>query len=161
MALYFLSVLGATANLVVSFNYNSPENCDWSFRDPVKQEVSLMCNLRTISSDLDSSSLSVSQTEHTKELSVHCSDVLFFQSSLQSRIFQRLFNLDTLSIEYCKLTSLPSGTFLGLDVLKRLTITTHNSDWSAMALELQSESLVGMPQLENLQLGQKQHLDIT
>lgn len=151
VALYcFISAL---LQCVAAFTYNAPENCDWSFRDKVKEEVSLMCNLRTISSDLDSSSLSVSQTEHTRQLSVHCSDVLFFQSSLQSRSFQRLFNLDTLSIEYCKLTSLPSGTFLGLDALKQLTVTTHNSDWSAMALELESESLVGMPHLEYLQLG--------
>ncbi|KAF2362520.1 Toll/interleukin-1 receptor (TIR) domain [Trinorchestia longiramus] len=137
----------------VAFTYNAPSNCEWSFRDPSKQDVALVCNVRTISSDLDSSSLSLSQTEHTKQLSVMCSDVLFFQSSLQSRIFQRLYNLDTLSIEYCKLTSLPSGTFLGLDVLKKLTVTTHNSDWSVMALELESESLVGMPHLEYLQLG--------
>nr|ANG08894.1 toll family protein LongTollB [Parhyale hawaiensis] len=137
----------------VAFTYNAPNNCEWSFRDPTNQDVSLVCNLRTISSDLDSSSLSLSQAEHTKQLSVLCSDVLFFQSSLQSRIFQRFYNLDSLSIEYCKLTSLPSGTFLGLDVLKKLTVTTHNSDWSIMALDLESESLVGMPHLEYLQLG--------
>ena len=137
----------------MSFTYNAPENCEWSFRDPVKEEVSLVCNLRTISSDLDSSSLSISQTEHTRQLTVQCSDVLFFQSSLQARIFQRLYNLDVLAIEYCKLTSLPSGTFLGLDSLRRLSVTTHNSDWSAMALQLHSESLVGMPHLESLQLG--------
>ena len=137
-----------------TFLYTAPENCDWTLRDAVREEVTLSCRLRTISSDFDSSNFSLSQAEHVTELRVLCSDVLFFQSSLQPRVFQRLYSLNTLTLEHCKLTELRPGTFLGLDGMRQLTVRSHNSDWSAMALELKPDSLVGMPHLEQLDLGQ-------
>ncbi|XP_047488034.1 toll-like receptor Tollo [Penaeus chinensis] len=152
VALYVFASVFASCS--VAFVYDAPENCDWTFRDEAQREVSLTCSLRTIGSDFDSSNFSIAQSEHTTELEILCSDVLFFQSSLQPRVFQRLYNLDTISIEFCKLTSLPAGAFLGLDAMKALAVRTHNSDWSAMALELNPDSLVGMPHLERLDLGQ-------
>ena len=150
----FYSIISAMAHSVMTISYEPPENCDWSYSDSNRKEVSLFCNLRTIGSDFVSSNLSVAQSEHTTTLDILCSDVLFFQSSLQPRLFQRLYNLHTLGIQYCKLNSVPGGTFLGLDSLRQLTVSTHNSDWSAMALELFPDSLVGMPNLEKLDLGQ-------
>ncbi|KAL7648279.1 UNVERIFIED_CONTAM: hypothetical protein RMT77_000185 [Armadillidium vulgare] len=152
--LLIFCLLGATVNIVFTFTYEAPENCEWNFRDAIKRAVSLSCNLRTITSDFDSFRFSVAQSDYTVELKVFCSAVLFFQSSLQPRTFQRLYNLDSLTIEYCKLTSLPPGTFLELDELKYLAVRSHNSDWSAMSLELSQESLIGMPKLEHLDLGQ-------
>lgn len=153
--LMFLCLFGTVIHKsVFAFTYEAPENCEWKFRDSVLRQVSLSCNLRTINSDFDSNGLSVTQSDYTVELIVHCSDVLFFQSSLQPRIFQRMYNLQTLTIEFCKLNSLPGGTFLELDELRFLSVRTHNSDWSAMALELSKDSLIGMPKLEHLDLGQ-------
>nr|AOF80300.1 toll [Macrobrachium rosenbergii] len=149
-----ISVLASVLTTAVTLIYNAPENCNWNYRDSNQKDVTLSCNLRTIGSDFDTSNFSISQSEHTTDLEILCSDVLFFRSSLQPRVFQRLFNLDTITIEYCKLTGLPAGTFLGLDAMKMLTVRTHNSDWSAMALELSPDSLVGMPHLERLDLGQ-------
>ncbi|KAK3849454.1 hypothetical protein Pcinc_043795 [Petrolisthes cinctipes] len=145
-----------------NFVFTAPENCDWTLRDNNNggaearggPQVVLSCSLRTIGSDFDTRNFTVSQSEHITELKVKCSDVLFFQSTLQPRVFQRLYNLDTISIEYCKLTDLPPGAFLGLDGMKELSVRTHNMDWSAMALELTPDSLVGMPHLERLDLGQ-------
>nr|XP_045586253.1 toll-like receptor Tollo [Procambarus clarkii]XP_045586254.1 toll-like receptor Tollo [Procambarus clarkii] len=152
VALFVFAIVFVARSM--AFVYNAPENCDWRLRDSEREEVALSCSLRTIGSDFSGSNFTISQSEHISELEILCSDVLFFQSSLQPRVFQRLYNLDTIVIEFCKLTSLPPGAFLGLDAMKRLTVRTHNSDWSAMALELTPDSLVGMPHLERLDLGQ-------
>ncbi|CAL4124847.1 unnamed protein product, partial [Meganyctiphanes norvegica] len=126
-----------------------PENCESTPSNPGL----LDCNIRTFGSDWNISHFSSGHSEHIVSLNIACSDVLFFQSSLEPRSFQRLNHMLHLDIHFCKFTHLPDRTFLGLDNLESLVIRTHNGDWSAMSLELTSNSLVGITRLERLDLG--------
>ncbi|CAL4124637.1 unnamed protein product [Meganyctiphanes norvegica] len=149
---YLLVYFSVSVHFSQSLVSHIPEQCDWS-QDNLSKN-SLECNIRTFGSDWNISHFNIDQIENIESLGVQCSDVLFFQSSLEPRAFQRLYHMHHLSIEFCKVTNLPAGTFLGLDNIESLSLRTHNSDWSAMALELRSDSLVGMPRLERLDLGQ-------
>ncbi|KAF4524450.1 hypothetical protein B566_EDAN018100 [Ephemera danica] len=119
-----------------------------------KEQVALLCRVRTINSELEHTNFSVIQPQHTALLRIECSDTLFFQSSLSTDSFKPLVELKELSIEYCKLGNLPSGAFRGLRNLRRLSLRTHNTDWSAMALELAQDAFSEVPLLERLDLAE-------
>ena len=70
-------------------------------------------------------------------LSLQCSDVFFYESVLRTNQFGYLPNLVNLDVEYCKVRRVPALAFSGLSGLRDLDVTTHNSDWSAMVLELE------------------------
>ncbi|CAL4116352.1 unnamed protein product, partial [Meganyctiphanes norvegica] len=143
-----------------AFTFQSPENCKWRLQDGNINQIALDCSIRTINSDVDIFKIRSDQSEQITSINVDCSDVLFFQSTLEPRAFQRFYHLQQLDIQFCKLNSLPAGTFLGLDNMKSLTVRTHNTDWSSMALELTPDSLVGMPRLESLDLGENNLKDL-
>ncbi|CAL4172740.1 unnamed protein product, partial [Meganyctiphanes norvegica] len=78
----------------------APHNCEWNLAS--NTQASLQCDIRTFGSDWNISHFSSDHSEHINSLSVDCSDVLFFQSSLEPRAFQRLYHMLHLDIEYCK-----------------------------------------------------------
>ena len=92
--------------------------------------------------------------EHQSELgranALHlaCSDVFFFESNLRSDHFGSLLQLETLSIEYCKIRTLPPRSFVGLSSLQHLSIETFNSEWSAILLDIDYEAFVGLSKYE-------------
>ncbi|XP_071445931.1 toll-like receptor Tollo [Hetaerina americana] len=137
-----------------------PDDSDGSLLDDDgegdDEEVSLFCRLRTINSELENTNFSAIQPRHTAALRLECSDALFFQSSLRTDSFRALTFLRTLSIEYCKLGSLPAGAFRGLTRLRRLTLRTHNADWSALALDVEKGafSASDLPRLTHLDLSE-------
>ena len=96
--------------------------------------------------------------EHQAELgranSLHlsCSDVFFFESNLRSDHFGSLLELRRLSIEYCKIRTLPPRSFVGLSSLLHLSIQTYNSEWSAILLDIDYEAFVGLSKLQTLML---------
>ncbi|CAL4222067.1 unnamed protein product [Meganyctiphanes norvegica] len=141
-------------NVMLAFTFESPENCKWRLQGGNRNHIALDCSIRTINSDFDIFKFRSDQSEQITSVNVDCSDVLFFQSTLEPRVFQSLYHLQNLDIKFCKLNSLPAGTFLGLENMKSLTVRTHNSDWNVMALELTRDSLLGMPHLESLDLGE-------
>ncbi|CAL4096205.1 unnamed protein product [Meganyctiphanes norvegica] len=153
----FTSVLLALSQ---AFTFQSPENCKWRLQDGNKNKIALDCSIRTINSDFDIFKFRSDQSEQITSINVDCSDVFFFQSTMEPRAFQSFYHLQQLDIQFCKFKSLPAGIFLGLDNMKSLTVRTHNSDWSAMALELISNSLVGMPHLESLDFGENNLWDL-
>ncbi|GAB0090886.1 Toll-like receptor [Sergentomyia squamirostris] len=125
-------VLGASMSKSVL--YQAPDECRWV--GSTDDDVTLVCKLRTINSELENTNFSVIQPQNTIRLRLECSDGLFFQSSINPGSFRALYELRSLSVEYCKLSNLTDGTFRGLTSLKNLTVRTHNSDWSAMSLEV-------------------------
>ncbi|XP_059470097.1 toll-like receptor Tollo [Neocloeon triangulifer] len=176
-ALVFTVLLGGAifgvlpASLSKPLRYTAPDECRWVTLEPPppppegtaedvggggsgEQQVALMCRLKTINSELEHTNFSVIQPQHTALLRIECSDALFFQSSLSTDSFRPLVELRELSIEFCKLGSLPSGAFRGLKRLRVLSLRTHNTDWSAMALELAQDAFTELPQLTSLDLSE-------
>ncbi|XP_039449791.1 toll-like receptor 6 [Culex pipiens pallens] len=82
---------------------------------------------------------------------------MFFESSLEStttpgNFLGNLNSLLRLSIEYCKIKYIPAMAFSNMKVLKSLTLSTHNIDWSVMNLELHPDSFRGLTELKEMHL---------
>lgn len=145
-------VLGAS--LSRALRYKAPDECKWLADGETEDEVSLVCHLRTINSELENTNFSVIQSQHTVRLRLECSDALFYQSSLSAGSFRPLVELRELVIEYCKIANLSDDAFRGLKKLRNLTVRTHNTDWSSMALEISAKAFSDeLSQLERLDLG--------
>ena len=146
-------VLGAS--LSKALRYKAPDECEWVATGDSADDVSLVCRLRTINSELENTNFSVIQPHHTVRLKLECSDALFYQSSLSAGSFRPLVELRELVIEYCKIGNLSDEAFKGLKELRNLTVRTHNTDWSAMALEISARAFTEeLNQLERLDLGE-------
>ncbi|XP_073995187.1 toll-like receptor 6 [Rhodnius prolixus] len=142
----------ASDNNSTTLRYEAPEDCQWWIREPPGVEVSLACTLRTINSELDTTNFSVIPTDHTASLMIRCDPTLMSRSTLEEKSFAHLIRLRELGLEYCKLTKLVSGALYGLVDLRNLTIRTHNIDWSALSLELDTDCFQHVKQLERLDL---------
>ncbi|KAL3276818.1 hypothetical protein HHI36_012179 [Cryptolaemus montrouzieri] len=156
-AVLFGAVFGVlSASLSKALRYQAPDECKWVVVDSdVEDDVALVCKLRTINSELENTNFSVIQPQHTVRLRLECSDGLFFQSSLSAGSFKPLVELRELSIEYCKIGNLSDGAFKGLKELRNLTVRTHNTDWSAMALDVSPNAFTDeLRNLERLDLGE-------
>ncbi|XP_043266804.1 toll-like receptor Tollo [Venturia canescens] len=146
-------VLGAS--LSKALRYKAPDECKWVATGDAEDDVSLVCRLRTINSELENTNFSVIQPQHTVRLRLECSDALFYQSSLNGGSFRPLVELRELVIEYCKIGNLSDDAFKGLKELRNLTVRTHNTDWSAMALDISARAFTEeLSQLERLDLGE-------
>lgn len=171
----FTVLLGAifgvlSASLSKALRYQAPDECKWvvlnanggagefsgtGASEGSSDDVALVCRLRTINSELENTNFSVIQPQHTVRLRLECSDILFFQSSLSSGSFRPLVELRDLAIEYCKIGNLSAGAFRGLRELRNLTVRTHNTDWSAMTLEVDPDAFTEeLGLLERLDLGE-------
>ena len=93
-----------------------------------------------------------SEVGRANALHLACSDVFFFESNLRSDHFGSLLELETLSIEYCKIRTLPPRSFVGLSSLQHLSIETFNSEWSAILLDIDYEAFVGLSKLTTIKL---------
>ncbi|KAL6267920.1 hypothetical protein P5V15_000988 [Pogonomyrmex californicus] len=157
----FLAILLGTifgvlgASLSKALRYKAPDECKWITTGDAEDDVSLVCRLRTINSELENTNFSVIQPQHTVRLRLECSDALFYQSSLSAGSFRPLVELRELVIEYCKIGNLSDDAFKGLKELRNLTVRTHNTDWSAMALDVSAGAFTDeLRQLEKLDLGE-------
>ena len=148
---------------------DAPRDCEWQRAEglPADGDVSLSesaavlsCRLRTIGgTDGLLSNLTAVQAERVTALRLECSDVLFFESSLEENrhhggggFLSQLRALRRLSIEHCKIRYVPGSVLAPLRDLRHLSIRTHNTDWSAMAMEFNSESFRGLAELRGLDL---------
>ena len=126
--------------------------CVW---DDTISDPTVECKLRILDFRRNSSDVvpanGIKNAGATK-MSIVCSDVFFFESQLRSDHLGSLDRLQELDISYCKIRKLPPRSFVGLTRLRRLAIHTHNSDWPALSLEPDYESLVGLDHLETLDL---------
>ena len=127
--------------------------CQWTPND----QASVECHLKILDFRRNSSSIAAMQVPHpglneAESLGVFCSDVFFFESQLRSDHFGSLDSLANLEISFCKLRTLPPRTFVGLQGLTSLKIHTHNKDWTSLQMEPDYESLVGLEQLQSLDM---------
>lgn len=139
------------ANVVdATIRYDAPDDCRFSIQE--NQDVSLICNLRTVNSEFDTTNFSVIPSEHTVSLSILCNDTIMAKSSLEPKSFAHLVRLKELSVEHCKLAKFSRDVLEGLAELKNLTIQTHNINWPALSLDIQSDSFQNSKTLERLDL---------
>lgn len=113
-------------------------------------DISLSCHLRTINSEFDKTNFSAIPGDSVVSLRLECSNILFYQSSLESASLSHLTRLSSLHIEHCKLSRLPPGVFSGLDLLRNLTIRTHNTAWPALSLDIAAGVFNQLPHLEKI-----------
>lgn len=132
-------VLGAS--LSNSVRYQAPDECQWF--GSTDADITLVCRLRTINSELENTNFSVIQPQNTIRLRLECNDSLFFHSSISPGNFRSLIELRSLTINYCKIANLTAGAFNGLRELRNLTIVTHNTYWSSMSLDIASNVFNG------------------
>lgn len=121
------------------------------------EEPVLYCQIRTINSaESLIRNMSQNEADRVSTLMLECNDVLFFESSLdtqrQGNFLSILRRLKDLRVENCKLRNIPANALSPLKHLKRLMLRSHNSEWSAMTLELHRESFRGLNELRSLDL---------
>ena len=102
---------------------------------------SLTCQMKTLQSGFDSSQLA-----RAKQIAIHCSDQLIFESHLTSEHFGKLPKLEELSITSCKIRHVPAKAFFGLANLKRLSLQSH----SAISMDIDVESFKKVNNLEEV-----------
>lgn len=121
----------------------------------------LGCKLRTLSG-IGSllGNLSVHQTDRIAELKLECNELLFFVSSLDMPpnqpadrgFLSALRKLVHLQINYCKMKHLPALILANMPNLRSFTLRTHNTDWSAMNLEVHPQSFSGLNEMRKIEL---------
>lgn len=137
-----------------------PHEC--AYRSPeteTSENAVLFCKIRTISS-LDHLLQNITRTHFDDVISLHvqCSEILFFESTLTAQTEKisgkhvNLAKLHDLVIDKCKLRQIPARAFENFKDLKRLHVTTHNSEWSAMTMELHEQAFTGLNELIELNL---------
>ena len=159
----------------ITSRHENLRDCEWQRVSQVPESVSdedaaatsaslasvvLSCRIRTIGgTDALLSNLTATQMERVTALRLECSDVLFFESSLENNdkhgggsFLGQLRRLRDLRIEYCKIRYVPSAVFASLRELRHLSLRTHNTDWSAMTMEFHIDSFHGLIELRSLDL---------
>ncbi|KAL0830676.1 hypothetical protein ABMA28_002813 [Loxostege sticticalis] len=137
-----------------------PHECAYrSSETETSENAVLFCKIRTISS-LDHLLQNISRTHFDEVLSLHvqCSEILFFESTLTAHTDKtqgkqtNLAKLRDLVVDKCKIRQIPARAFENFKDLKRLHVTTHNSEWSAMTMELHEQAFAGLKELIELDL---------
>lgn len=137
-----------------------PHECAYrSLEAETSENAVLFCKIRTISS-LDHLLQNISRTHFDDVISLHvqCSEILFFESTLTAHAEKSTGKHTTLSklrdlvVDKCKIRQIPARAFENFTDLKRLHVTTHNSEWSAMTMELHEQAFAGLNELIELDL---------
>ena len=111
-------------------------------------EHSYHCALRTLQDGLQDDIDIVA----AKKLKVKCADLLPLESQMKSEHFGNLPALEELDIEFCKIRQLPTRSFSGLTNLKKLTLQSHNSEWSSIMMEVDVTSFHNLDKIEDLNM---------
>ncbi|XKL61644.1 hypothetical protein PGB90_001477 [Kerria lacca] len=155
----FFRELFLCAFFVLSKGHSNEPSCVWqriqnNAEDAlVPTTISLQCRVRTISNaDSVLANLTSTQMDKITSFNLECSDVLFFESSLENSFLTQLRRLQDLKLEYCKIRYIPVAVLSPSRELRHLTLRTHNRDWSAMTMLFHTDSFRGLPQLKFLDL---------
>ena len=119
------------------------------------EDNTFTCYLRTLQTTEMDSSISDKDRKGistAKKLHVRCSDVFFFESQLKSEHFGSLPELEQLDIEFCKIRNIPPRAFAGLTNLKSLSVQSHNSEWTSILLDVDSNGFRKINSIESLNL---------
>ncbi len=116
----------------------------------------LTCSLRTLNprNDTSETDLTSGTLSGASRVRVRCSDVFFYESFLRTNHFGFLPDLRQLWLDSCKIRRVPALAFSGLSGLRSLVLRSRNSEWPAMAMELERDALTGLDRLRRLNLTQ-------
>lgn len=150
--LFMCSLVPNSVQRSISANDNRPPHgCDWIKSNPEE----LSCWLRTIGGvELLLNNLTQMQMSKLKSIKLSCSDVLFFDNSLdetrQSVFWSSLDQLRSLNIQFCKIRHIPEFILSKFRELHHLSFRSHNI---GMSLEIVANSFRGLGELRTLDLG--------
>lgn len=133
-----------------AFSYEAPDDCKFSLIK--NHDISLVCNLRTVNSEIDTTNFSVIPIEHTTSLTILCNNEFKTKSRLKEKSFSHLVQLNELSLEYCKFTKLQQEFFSGLSGIRNLSIRTHNIYFPSLNLEIDGTTFNYVKNLMRLDL---------
>ncbi|XP_058807757.1 toll-like receptor 6 [Phymastichus coffea] len=163
-ALVLLCCCNANSEARSISSLEAPRGCTWRHEDEDAQ--TLVCRLRTMSTAVSIlGNLSSLQADSVSALSLECNEALFYESQLQDSLnassgtvtggsfLGGLPRLERLRIEHCKIRNLPAGAFAAAPELRRLSLRSHNGDWTSIAMELHRDALRGLSELRELDLG--------
>ena len=114
------------------------------------EDNQLECLMRTLQSDGINQAHSV--LSDIEKLNIICSDAFFYESILSPEHLGDLPNLRQLQLQYCKIRQIPKEAFRGLEHLHKLTINSHNSEWSSILMDMDKDSFAGLNNLQSLDL---------
>ncbi|KAL1500860.1 hypothetical protein ABEB36_006284 [Hypothenemus hampei] len=141
-------------SLTVNYVDSAPRGCHWQMQpiENLEEDLVLNCQIRTISNaDFLIGNLSKTQADRVSVLKLQCNDALFFESTLDISSHP-LRKLRELQIDNCKIRNVPVNAMSNFRQLKKLSIKSHNSEWSVMTLDLHSASFKGLDELKYLDL---------
>lgn len=113
---------------------------------------SIMCFMRTIDNASAIDFSEVDGTASTSTLSIHCDSTILDESVVSTGFFQKLENLEQITIDGCKLLHLINSSFSGLRNLRRIEIETRNIDGNK--LEIESGIFIDLPNVNAIKLTQ-------
>lgn len=159
---FFVYVLFCSTAVKICGAADTPRECAFrsATRDQSQGNTVLFCKIRTINS-LEHLLQNISKTHYEDVFSLHvqCNEILFFESTLTAQTTAKvdgkhagLAKLRDLVIEKCKIRQIPARAFENFKDLKSLQLTTHNSEWSAMTMDLNERSFSGLNELVELNL---------
>lgn len=130
-----------------------PSGCD--LYNTLESTDELFCQLKTIGlAETLLGNLSTHQASRISTIRLQCSDLLFFESSLESKkeFLGSFKKLKDLHIEFCKIRYVPSMIFGALKDLKTLVLRMHNQHKDWMSMEFHENSFKGLNELQTLDL---------
>lgn len=122
--------------------------------DSNPQPVEIHCSLRYLNviPGLDWMNISHPDQSSARSLSIECADPTAFPSALSRSSFAGFSELESLSVDSCRLAELVEGSFRGLGGLRHLRIQTRNSEWPGTSLALDNNVLDDIRTLQSLDL---------
>lgn len=151
-----LSTIVSAHTASYTTEYQKPDDCHWSSQVYKDDEPTLICQFRAINIELDHTNFSIIPPRSTTRLRLECTDDQFFQHSLSPGSFRHLIELRSLQVVNCKIGNLSNNAFSGLRNLVNLTIQTHNTEWSAMGLDIDRDAFntVDLAALQRLDMSE-------
>lgn len=119
--------------------YEAPDDCQ-TIVNPLNQEVKLICNLRTVNSEFETTNFSVIPSEHTVSLTIVCDNEIMARSTFRPNSFVHLTRLRELVIVNCKVDRFAQDILFGLNQLQNLTVQSKNFNLN-LVVEAHSFSL--------------------
>ena len=127
---------------------NSLNECKWDYNKITKLTI---CSIRTL--ELTHGAELLQEAQGTNKLDIVCDESILVESQLPKKLFRDLSSVIELGFDSCKFVKLVENSFDGLSGLKKLSISTKNSQWGPVkVLEVQQSAMHGLKQLTTLEL---------
>jgi len=129
---------------------NQLNDCKWEYNRVTKHTK---CFVRTLDPTHSPELLQGAQGSGSGKLDIVCDQSILLESQLPKDLFRDITSVNELTLDSCKILKIPDHSFNGLYGLKKLTVSTKNSEWGVIkSLELHENAMNGLKQLTTLEL---------